>query len=346
MSSMLLYARRSGFTLVELLVVIAIIGALVALLLPAVQAAREAARRAQCGNNLKQLGLALHNYHDVYKTFPMRNGEPGTPMGFKSIGFMGMLPFLEQGSLFDRIMDDHAMTQRWSWDIYEPWFTKVAVFTCPSDGDRDNQALADARRRIATRSYRMSVGDQILDNHSVRDPRGLFGSLSSIGFSDIIDGTSNTVAMSERAIGVAGGASREAISNFAANVGGLNTNPSVCLTLVSGGLYNPGVGIVRSDMSVMWTDGTPHQAAFCTVLPPNSPSCHPASNFPGWTLVTASSYHPGGVNVLMADGAVWFVTENIDTGALTTPEVNTGPSPYGVWGALGSKAGSEPMGQF
>jgi len=110
--------RRQGFTLVELLVVIAIIGILVALLLPAIQAAREAARRSECTNNLKQLGLALHNYHDTHRTFPYRQGGPGSS-GNRLSGMVGLLPFMEQATLFDQIEtgDSSGYVPRpWSWN--------------------------------------------------------------------------------------------------------------------------------------------------------------------------------------------------------------------------------------
>jgi prepilin-type N-terminal cleavage/methylation domain-containing protein len=140
--------KRSGFTLVELLVVIAIIGILIALLLPAVQAAREAARRLQCTNNMKQMGLALHNYHDTYKAMPWMRGpsNDGTrntrPLGNEqTIGaFMHILPFLEQGPLYDIISKPLTVGANTAMPFgpprdffwYTPWTLDVPVYCCPS----------------------------------------------------------------------------------------------------------------------------------------------------------------------------------------------------------------------
>jgi prepilin-type N-terminal cleavage/methylation domain-containing protein len=132
--------RVRGLTLVELLVVIAIIGVLVSLLLPAVQAAREAARRMQCGSNLKQLGLALHNYHDTYGTFPYRQGGTGQPApgeggpgnGNAGGGFIVLLPFFEQGPLYDQIAADGFGPRPWDAN-YAPWQVGISTLVCPSD---------------------------------------------------------------------------------------------------------------------------------------------------------------------------------------------------------------------
>ncbi len=158
-------SRQPGFTLVELLVVIAIIGILVGLLLPAVQAAREAARRMQCQNNLKQLGLALHNYHDAYKKFVYRSGGTGPrPNGSglndsnraRRSGFISMLPFLEQGNMWNAIKAGdatHAPEGPRAWSGWGPWNTSPGYMRCPSDSGYSN-----ARR---TNSYAFCTGDMV-----------------------------------------------------------------------------------------------------------------------------------------------------------------------------------------
>ena len=141
-------SRRSGFTLIELLVVIAIIGVLIALLLPAVQSAREAARRAQCTNNMKQIGLALHNYHDVFGAFPvgglMNRSPGGDPWGAQSthLSWRAMiLPMMEQNTLYNAVNYDVSMLSNFGDSIWTAWNTIAAVWLCPSDGRNGNGFL-------------------------------------------------------------------------------------------------------------------------------------------------------------------------------------------------------------
>lgn len=336
----LISRSRVGFTLIELLVVIAIIAVLIALLLPAVQQAREAARRSQCKNNLKQLGLALHNYHDTANVFPMMRGSGGYSY-YNAVGWIGMLPYLDQAPLYNAINDQHNISV-YSWTTtFVPFQTKLPVFLCPSDGSADS---ASGIGSVKTRSYRLSVGDTI-NNNFAGATRGLFGYISKVKIADVTDGTSNTIAMSEHVVGRLS-ETLDARAWVARGVTGYDTNPAVCLATASGGKYAASQAIMRPDFTNMWTDGSVHCAAFTTVLPPNSPSCGFSGNYVDWELVSASSMHVGGVHVLMTDGAVRFVSENISTGTLTAPNVSQGTSPYGVWGALGSKSGGETVGEF
>ncbi|MEZ6135786.1 MAG: DUF1559 domain-containing protein [Pirellulaceae bacterium] len=198
--------RRLGFTLVELLVVIAIIGILVGLLLPAVQAAREAARRMQCSNNLKQWGLALHNYHDTHRSFPYRsggtNGSSGAGLANSNrgrlSGWIPLLAFIEGGNQFQQIAAGDANNPPQgpnSWAGWAPWNTSPGVIRCPSD-----DGYANTTR---TNSYAMSMGDAVenLTNGIGGQARGIFGPRPgsvTYRFRDITDGTSNTIAISER----------------------------------------------------------------------------------------------------------------------------------------------------
>jgi prepilin-type N-terminal cleavage/methylation domain-containing protein len=150
-------ARRWGFTLVELLVVIAIIGILVAMLLPAVQAAREAARRSQCSNNLKQLGLSIHNYHDVHKSFPISyafgatGGAIYSPASDGKSFFIGILPFMEQQPLFDKVVPIQPLNWTDPGGLQpntEVAMTVVEGFLCPSDGT-NRKGLMDGRANTA-----------------------------------------------------------------------------------------------------------------------------------------------------------------------------------------------------
>ena len=336
---------RRAFTLVELLVVIAIIGILIALLLPAVQAAREAARRSQCTNHLKQLGLALHNYHDTYGSFPFRQG--GTPQQDhnweRRSGFVGLLPFIEQAPLYQTI--SNRFTQggttypAWGpppWDgNYTPWDAQVPALLCPSDPNGNKNSTDHGRT-----NYRFSTGDTINDNTGRTNNRGLFPYRNVCKFRDVTDGTSNTIAMSERGLGPNAG--RKIIAAVAMGIPGIDTNPTLCLdTRDTNGMYKSSVSI-RDGSGARWCDGVPLYTGFSTVFAPNSPSCMYDTNWDGnWGIFAPSSYHPGGVNGVMADGAVRFFSETINTGNLSAANVTSGPSPYGVWGAFGSKDGGE-----
>jgi len=191
-------------------------------------------------------------------------------------------------------------------------------------------------------NYHFSMGDKISDNvwDASGKSRGIFWYKSGTRIRDIVDGTSNTIAVSEKACGEDG--SRRIKGNVIQGVSGINTSPQLCMD-------NRGVndeytsGTVYNRTGRRWPEGTAVYAGFTTVLPPNAPSClnNSADGRQDWGIFTPSSYHPGGVNGVMADGSVRFFSETIDTGRLTDAEVTNGASPYGVWGELGSKDGGE-----
>jgi len=343
---------RKGFTLVELLVVIAIIGVLIALLLPAVQQAREAARRMQCSNQLKQLGLALHNYHDTYGSFvPRKQGtnDPGYGDGNERLsnsarasGFIGLLPFIEQGAMYDRIAAGDSNTAPWgpyAWHGWSVWNTAPQMLLCPSATSANAPEFAV--------NYMFSSGDSIQGNRDGRDLRGVFQRMDGVRMRDITDGTSNTIAMSERLITFYGigdrGGNIRVTQGTATGLSGLSGNPAQCVATANGQFYaNP--GDVKGRTGWRWTDGQIEKVGFTTVLPPNAPSCIDGTNPNGDgtnTILPPTSNHPGGAMGLFCDGSVKFVSETVDTGDLTRSEVNNGPSPYGIWGAMGSKSGGE-----
>ena len=354
-----------GFTLVELLVVIAIIGVLVALLLPAVQAAREAARRSQCSNALKQFGLAMHNYADVFKVFPARrSGTNGTISKdgnrsqanyFRMSAFIPLLPFIEQKPLFDAIVaggkygsTTYAAGGPAAWNTsYPPFRTQVAILLCPSD-----KTPPPTASQVGRNSYAFSLGDQIINHNSnTKLVRGIFGSQLCKGFKDITDGSSNTIAMSERvwsgAFGLRTANGEEAKATTASNVSSVSTNPGTCLAKANGQEF---IGIrIKGMFGALWSDGQAERVAFNTVLPPNSPSCVNDANQNADSnggVLNAASYHPNGVNAVFADGSVRFIAQNINTGNRAAKPVNAGRSPYGVWGALGSTDGREAVTDF
>jgi len=360
-------APRAAFTLVELLVVIAIIGVLVALLLPAVQAAREAARRTQCSNGLKQFGLALHNYADVFKRFPARRGGSlGSSDAARVTGnfnrlsaFVPLLPFIEQKPLADAIAAGGTYSGQsfppggpaaWypgTGPVYPPWMTQVQLLICPSDKVPMPTASQHGRN-----SFAFSLGDSMINHNSDnRLMRGIFGSQLCKGFNDITDGSSNTIAMSERTWGGDAGVQQangiDVRVATAVNVTSVNTNPGSCYTQATGTELN-GVQY-KARFGALWTDGQAERVGFTTFLPPNAPSCVNDGNVNADSnggVLNPSSYHPGGVNGLFADGSVRFVNQNINCGNTASPPVTSGKGPYGVWGALGSTEGREAVGEF
>jgi len=342
-----------GFTLVELLVVITIIGILIALLLPAVQSAREAGRRLQCQNNLKQIGLALHNYHFTHGMFPYRQETYGDGSNRGLAGWVGLLPFIEQQNLYDTIAQPQTYGSStypafdpppwWAGtftaDAYFPWTIQLPFLLCPSDSGGEISAPSFTGHS----NYRFSMGDSYEATLNKANVRGIFGTASNTRIAEIRDGTSNTIAVSERLIQFH---PSRATQSMAANVS--LAAPINCLGTVdaSGNYSTSHWSGANLWIGKRWAHGIPFYAGFTTILPPNGPSCLTGSwdGDPG--IISPSSHHPGGVAALFADGSVHFVSETIDTGNLSAGEVASGASPDGVWGALGSKAGGEVPADF
>lgn len=364
-----------GFTLVELLVVIAIIGILIALLLPAVQAAREAARRMQCTNNLKQISLAFHTYHDANKSFPAQRCGPSDNISWGMTGFyVALLPYIEQSALYSEITANSppASKNGASEDPDECWPNCLGApavyqalipgFACPSDGT--SGSLSPVRNAGGT-NYMGCMGDATWTHgESGVYNRGIFGGgcgQQSTGpnavfrtMASMSDGTSNTIIMSEAVMADAAGT--RLIKGGIANVGDSNT-PGDCTRLDrdpgSRSSFATTVNMWSAALrGTAWCDGRNFSTAFTTVLPPNSPSCNDGNAHSGWehSYYSATSNHTGGVNVGLGDGSVQFVSDTIsadssedsidalDWNGSTQP---SGASPFGVWGAMGSINGGE-----
>ena len=348
-----------GFTLVELLVVIAIIGILIALLLPAVQAAREAARRMQCTNHLKQLGLALHNYHDAAGRLPSIGMTLHGTGRFSA--YVALLPYFEQQALYDQIIN--LQTDRGVNSNTQPlWKVRINTIACPSDGQNDPFIGYD--RGLS--SYAFNVGDHPMHRDmSQRNNRGVFNSrLRFSSFSAIHDGTSNTLGMAEarRPTGPQDVAAMYMTDLISATIPQLTS-------LYKGKQYidtNTFNATNNSQRGHNYIEGSGWFMGLSTVLPPNSGNFADTndSDTASWALGAASSNHTGGVNALFMDGSVHFISQTISTGAETDPprtlpalvagnaaeniaasaDVIHGlpaTSPFGVWGALGTKDGKE-----
>jgi prepilin-type N-terminal cleavage/methylation domain-containing protein/prepilin-type processing-associated H-X9-DG protein len=300
-------SRRRGFTLIELLVVIAIIGVLIALLLPAVQSAREAARRAQCVNNLKQIGLALHNYHDTNKVFPLSR------YGNFSV-HSRILPYMEQTVVFNAI--NFSGTWNSTSTGYDPngtaRATTVSSFLCPSDPQGQLPA------GYAGNNYRSCEGSMFLFGYSTTDttnvnygmpaPNGLFFSADVYGMSDATDGTSNTALFSEHIKGDF----NQSVATERGDTFEPGTHPTTqdqvvqqCNSIDWTNLTFQGF----SNVGAPWLYGYHSTTTYYHVGPPNGRSCM----FPPSRIsTTANSDHPGGVNVLFGDGRVQFIKSGVD----------------------------------
>jgi prepilin-type N-terminal cleavage/methylation domain-containing protein/prepilin-type processing-associated H-X9-DG protein len=347
---LLRHSRRSGFTLIELLVVIAIIAILIGLLLPAVQKVREAAARAKCQNNLKQWGLAIHNYHGAFEKLPPRAKGDSVYFGARLSGLVDLLPQIEQDNLAKQLQSNSLPDP---WDAtFPPYLVDFPVLHCPSEvAPNNSNPAADSDKFFGT-NYVFCGGDSIdLHTTNFNQPekgksRGMFGPMTQFKLTSITDGLSNTLAMSERRRANAG--PDRGIQQTATRGGAWFNTPAGCAAV-----YDPATRQYVASVSVAkingerWQDGGVSFTGFTTHSRPNSPSCSWSNHDSSNGSYPPSSFHTGGINALFGDGAVRFIRDSIDVGNPTVVGTGlNGPSPYGVFGALGSKDGGETLGDY
>jgi len=356
-------SERSGFTLIELLVVIAIIAILVSLLLPAVQQARESARRSQCLNNIKQIVLALHNHHDTFNEFPAggdgMSGKYANPDGGNGgrVGTMVyLLPYLEQSALYNAINGVEPLALGAPWNVDEVYSVDLGNVKCPSNSGRRQTDSTFNGRTAPLNSYVFSLGDGLWvqgmmpgpDAHRQSISRGMFYRVRK-KMRDVSDGLSNTVAVSE-CLSPDSKGGNDLHANVAKYNGiwdgtphGVPFNCNTGLPRVDANHFDPAYAS-NAWRGMLFTSGWSAVNGFTTMTPPNSPMCVYGDNVDNdWGVLPPNSRHHGGVNVGMMDGSVRFVSSNIDTGNQNARAVSSGPSPFGVWGAMGSPSGSEAV---
>ena len=337
--------RRHAFTLIELMVVIAVISTLVALLLPAVQQARETARRASCKNNLKQIGLALHNYLEANTTFPPSfclKARTTLSLNNGSWSIHGrLLPFLEQGAASQRVRLDIA----WDTQIATGVPTmRIPTYLCPSDPHDQVRLDSSGNPKVYPQTYGFNFGSWLVHDPSTgRGGTGAFFVNSSMRPKDFTDGMSTTLCAGEV---------RAFTSYFRNTIDPGPTAPASASDLAAfaaGAQFKLGPSTNDNTGHTEWCDGRVHHSGITTVFTPNtlveylhtdgrtydvdynSQQEGRSATQPSYAAVTSRSYHAGMVHVVMMDGSSRAITESIARQ---------------VWRALGTRRGGEVVGEF
>ena len=401
---------RRAFTLIELLVVIGIIGILAGLLLPAIQQAREAARRGSCKSNLRQLGLAMANYEQSFKSLVQlsspwgrspRRDEPDNIGSVRYTGMIALLPFMEQAALYTSV--HNGMIAKVGNNVfaygpygsianpipagsgavadayraprhtnYPPNRTQLPLLKCPSEPwVTPNDSLSVLGRT----NYAFCMGDgQVGQNAAYFDTitvRGAFQRSQPFPLAAVTDGTSQTIMFGEISGPTNLRFGQEKLTNATdlkvqgyrnAELSPLADNKGIdvndCRKKAIGGVY-PGASVAWGNTGIRWADSFVAYTGMNTIIGPNGSGCTPSSGVNGEDdgIYTASSFHFGGAQIVRFDGSVSLISNAIDTGP--SAEVSAaeyyspgayrtsrtpnwyGPSPFGVWGGLGTRSGGE-----
>ena len=320
--------KRRAFTLIELLVVIAIIAVLIGLLLPAIQKVREAANRMKCSNNLKQLGIALHHYHDAEETLPpgyqniVTAQYPTLPASRFRWSFIARLtPYLEQTNIYNSLDLTIPLYMDSQGDVFpvnqSGVSRQVAILLCPSDSQ------TQVYPTFGPTNYAGCLGNGA--NGGTRtQANGIFYQNSRVRIADIADGTSNTAMVSEQILGPGGpDITDPALVDVRYVYGQQSVNADVSDTVCQS------LTTWNTDRGARWADGETQYAEYDHHYPPNAPQWDCVQLEHSWK--PPRSMHSGGVNVLFADGSAHFIANSVN--------LNT-------WQALGSRNGNEALGDY
>lgn len=338
----ILQRRSRGFTLIELLVVIAIIAILIALLVPAVQKVREAAARTQCINNLKQLGLACHSYHDAQKAFPRNYKQVGGNVWEALSANYWLLPYIDQAPLFQ---DGQANMTNWSWMYGTLMNTPLAVFRCPSAGTAPRRGTNPNGWDGPGTNYAWSTGSSIDTVWAGANFNGIMAYSVDRKMAHVTDGLSNTIFAAEILSGSnsAAGTGKYPFDVFYTSNGlfssVVNRNfPTQAELDAIGTMAKTSPSGARSNNGTMWAWYAAGQSTFNTAAPPNwslpnagGDCCPGGAHDWGVGLIPARSMHSGGVNAVIGDGTVRFIQNGVD---LLT------------WQRLGNRNDGNPVGDF
>jgi len=300
--------RRAGLTLIEMLVVISIIGILAALLLPAAQRAREAARRARCASNMKMIGLALHQHVEARGVLPGGKGKPWDASYLYQI-----LPYMEQMPLYNSIntndTDEYLMSTN---SNMTATVTRLSIFQCPSEPVRGSEILSASAPNYAANSGSRPANYE-----------GAFINNRGLALSEISDGLGSTAGVAEWIVGTGDSTHGDRLGSLYSLGGNYDRNNRRAFAeQCAASVPDHAQLSVAPYKGRFWLDGMPGHSRYNHALPPNFPSCNDSP----YNAVTAGSRHDHGVNVLFLDGHVQFIKQSIDSD---------------LWYSLGTRAGGE-----